>query len=308
MIENLNNFLRKYNYKAGIIPFQRLKELEDEINDLYKTKYIYKAIYKLYLSNFSYNIEEGRYPFRPESVIIIAVPRPQNRIYFNIENKRLSVIVPPAYIGQRKINLKIKDILDCYLEGTGYKVLHTRSRVPEKLIAAYSGLTWYGKNNISYIREFGSFFHIASFFSNISCDYENWYGKKELEDCLECRECIKSCPTGAITVRRFLIQAERCLTFFNEEPGDFPAWVKPQSHNCLVGCIRCQIVCTYNKPFIDWVEDAEEFTEEETEIILQDKPIEKLPSSIMDKIKLLGLEDYAGMLARNLKVLLKKSG
>ncbi|OGD35882.1 hypothetical protein A2V94_07665 [Candidatus Atribacteria bacterium RBG_16_35_8] len=306
MIENLNNFLKKYNYKAGIIPFKRLKELEDDINGLYKNKYINEAIYKLYLSNFSYNIEEGRYSFKPESVIIIAVPRPQNRICFNIENKRLPVIVPPAYIGQRKINLKIKDILDCYLGGTGYKVLHTRSQVPEKLIAAYSGLTWYGKNNISYIREFGSFFHLASFFSNISCDYENWHGKKELEDCLECRECMKNCPTGAITDKRFLIHAERCLTFFNEEPGDFPAWVNPQSHNCLVGCMKCQIICPYNKPFINYIEDIGEFTAEETEILLRSLPDEKLTPSIKDKIELLDLQNFISVIPRNLKVLLKK--
>jgi hypothetical protein len=72
LIENLNNFLRKYNYRAGIIPFGRLKELKNEINGFYKNKYIDEAIYKLYLSNFSYNIEKDS--FKPESIIIIAAP------------------------------------------------------------------------------------------------------------------------------------------------------------------------------------------------------------------------------------------
>ncbi len=85
MIEGLNNFLRKYNYRAGIIPFGRLKELEDEINGLYEDKYIGEAIYNLYLSNFSFDIEKDS--FKPESVIIVAAPRPQNRIHFNIKNK-----------------------------------------------------------------------------------------------------------------------------------------------------------------------------------------------------------------------------
>jgi epoxyqueuosine reductase len=178
--------------------------------------------------------------------------------------------------------------------------------LPDKLMAAYSGLSRYGRNNISYIQDFGSFFHLTSFFSNISCDYENWYEERELEKCSDCRICLKNCPTGAITARRFLINAERCLTFFNEEPGDFPMWIKPHSHNCLVGCIKCQIVCPYNKPFIDYFEDAEEFTREETEILLQDLPPEKIIPSVIQKLNSMDLQNYIGVLPRNLKVLLQK--
>lgn len=302
MIENLNNFLKKYNYRAGIISFGRIKEVENEINDLYKNKYIDERIFKLYLNNFSYNIAEDS--FKLKSIIIVAAPRPQHRLYFNMENKRFPVIVPPVYIEQKKTNQKIKAILDWYLLGTGYMVLP--ARLPEKLMAVYSGLSRYGRNNISYTRDFGSFFHLTSFFSNISCDYENWYEKKELEDCLDCKACLKNCPTGAITAKRFLLNAERCLTFFNEEPGDFPAWVKPESHNCLVGCMKCQIVCPYNEPFINWIEDSGEFTAEETEILLQNLPAEKLPSSIIEKLNFLDLQGYVGVIPRNLMALLKK--
>lgn len=298
MIENLNNFLKKYNYRAGIISFGRIKEVENEINDLYKNKYIDERIFKY----FSYNIAEDS--FKLKSIIIVAAPRPQHRLYFNMENKRFPVIVPPTYIEQKKTNQKIKAILDWYLLGTGYMVLP--ARLPEKLMAAYCGLSRYGRNNISYTRDFGSFFHINSFFSNISCDYENWYEKKELEDCLDCKACLKNCPTGAITAKRFLLNAERCLTFFNEEPGDFPAWVKPESHNCLVGCMKCQIICPYNEPFINWIEDAGEFTAEETEILLQNLPAEKLPSSIIEKLNFLDLQGYVGVIPRNLMALLKK--
>ncbi len=306
MIENLNNFLKKYNYKAGIISFSRLRELKDEITCLYRDKYINENIYKLYLYNFSYNIdEENKYPFRPQSVIIVAVPRPQSRIYFNIKSKRFAVIVPPAYIGQRETNQKIEEILKCYFEGTGYNVLHTQTYIPEKLIAAHSGLTMYGKNNISYMDEFGSFFCLATFFSDIKCDYENWHEKKELEGCRECNICMENCPTGAITARHFLIQAENCLTFFNEKPGEFPEWVTPGAHNCLVGCMKCQIVCPHNRPFTKWIENAEEFTREETDIILNNAPVEKMPSAVIDKINCLGLEDYAGVLSRNIKALLE---
>lgn len=300
MIKRLNKFLKKYNYKAGIVPFKRLKEIQDEISNFYNNKNIDEDIYKFYLSDFSYNVKKDS--FKPESVVIIAVPRPQNRIYFNIEGRRIPVMVPPVYINHKSTNQKIKEVLNCFLSGTEYEVLP--ARLPDKLLAAYSGLSKYGKNNISYIEDFGSFFYLFSFLSNIDCAYDNWHEKQVLEGCPECKACLKSCPTGAITAGRFLIRAERCLTFFNEEPGNFPEWVNPHSHNCIVGCMKCQIVCPYNEPFIDWIEDSEEFSEEETKIILQDMPVEKFPASIIKKINLLSLEDYAGVLARNLKALL----
>jgi len=302
LIENLNNFLKKYNYKAGIISFSRLKELEKEIEGLYEGKFIDESLYKSYLSGFSFNMKEDS--FEPKSIIIIAAPRPQNRIYFNTGKKCFAVLIPPTYIGLGRMDQKIKAILDWYLSGTGYMV--KTSRLPEKLLAAYSGLGRYGRNNISYIRDFGSFFSLNSFFSNIDCDYDRWSEKKELEYCLDCKVCLKSCPTGAISVRRFLIHAERCLTFLNEKQGDFPVWIKPESHNCLIGCMKCQLVCPYNKPFIDYIEDIGGFNAEETEILLQGLPLEKLPPSITEKIDLMDLKNYMNVIPRNLKVLLKK--
>ena len=48
---------------------------------------------------------------------------------------------------------------------------------------------------------------------------------------------MNKCPTKAIRQDRFLISAEQCLTFFNEKPDDFPEWVNPVWHNCLIGCM-----------------------------------------------------------------------
>ncbi len=303
MIEDINNFLKKYNYRAGIISFSRVKQLKSEINNLYEKKIISEKIYNSYLNNFSYNMAEDL--FKPGSVIIVAAPRPQSRIYFNTDNGHISVIVPPTYVNQERMDKKIKELLDSCLSNTGYSVVP--ARLPEKLLAVHSGLGRYGRNNIFYIEGFGSFLHLSAFFSNIDCDYDRWYEKEEMEECLDCKICLENCPTGAINAKRFLISAERCLTFINEEQGDFPAWIKSDSHHCLVGCMRCQIVCPYNQPLIDWVEDVGEFTIEETENLLKGLSADKLPSSIVEKLKLLGLQGYINVISRNLKSLWEKS-
>ncbi len=300
MIENLNNFLKKYNYRAGIVPFSRLGELRREIENWYKKGYINKTLYASYLGGF-FKKESS---FKPESVIIVAVPQPQYRLYSNIKNKRIPVIIPPTYVNSYKINQEVGALLNRFMSGTGYMV--EAAILPEKLLAVRSGISKYGKNNISYIEDLGSFYQLEAFFSNVTCSDENWYEERELEKCSDCRICLKNCPTGAISTSRFLLRAEKCLTFFNEGDEGFPLWIKSEFHNCLIGCMKCQIVCPYNEPFINRIKDTTEFTSEETEILLQDLPAEKLPSSITNKINLLGLEDYIGVIPRNLKALLQK--
>jgi hypothetical protein len=58
----------------------------------------------------------------------------------------------------------------------------------------------------------------------------------------------KKCPTAAIKPDQFLLHAEYCLTFHNEKRGEFPEWIGTPAHHCLVGCMRCQIICPENKP------------------------------------------------------------
>ena len=302
MIENLNNFLRKYNYRAGIVPFSRLEELKREIEDWHKKGYIDEALYKSYLSGFTFN-KSGN-TFKPESVITVAIPQHQYRLYFNINNKRFPVIIPPTYVNSYKIVQEVGALLNRFLSGTGY--MAEPAILPEKLLAVHSGLSKYGKNNISYIEGLGSFYQLESFFSNVPCSDENWYEERELEKCSDCRICLKNCPTGAISASRFLLRAEKCLTFFNEGDEEFPAWIKPESHNCLIGCIRCQIVCPYNNSVTSWIEDIGEFSSEETEKLLSGLPPDSLPPSIIEKMNLIDFNRHLHRIPRNLRALIGK--
>ena len=299
MVESLNSFLKKHKFSAGIIDYSRIEEIGNEIGDLYKNNHIDKAIYKEYLKDFEYGIEIDS--FKPRSVITIAVPRPQHRVYFNLGSNRISTLIPPTYVDYKRIYKKIGMLLGRHLSNTGHKIL--RAKLPEKLLGARSGLIQYGRNNISYIESSGSFFQLTSFFSSLEPGQDNWHEKKELKDCRDCTACLKNCPTGAISARRFLLRSSKCLTYHNEKTGSFPAWINRRSHNCLVGCMRCQDICPYNKSFIDWIEDVREFTGEETESILDGSPSGKLPVSVVKKLDDLGLEWLTGEITRNLKAL-----
>jgi len=105
---------------------------------------------------------------------------------------------------------------------------------------------------------------------------------------------------------RFLIHADHCLTYLNENKGDFPSWVTERSHNALVGCMHCQIVCPQNKNFLQLKEQTVNFSEEETSIILQKTPREHLPKTLAEKLVRLDIDEYYNLLPRNLSVLLNK--
>ena len=78
-------------------------------------------------------------------------------------------------------------------------------------------------------------------------------------------ELYKACPTDAIRSDRFLVYAERCITFHNERPRDFPQWLDPSWHYSLVGYMICQNVCPINQKLLNWIEAAAAFSEKETE-------------------------------------------
>jgi epoxyqueuosine reductase len=71
--------------------------------------------------------------------------------------------------------------------------------------------------------------------------------------------------------------------------------------------MRCQKVCPENKGFIQWIGEEEEFSEEETAILLQGVQPNKLPAATLRKLKHLSLIDYLNCLPRNLSVFFNKA-
>jgi epoxyqueuosine reductase len=125
---------------------------------------------------------------------------------------------------------------------------------------------------------------------------------------VSCHACRLKCPTGAIPSDRFLLQAERCIVFHNERKGDipFPEWMDPSWHNCLVGRLHCQKICPENKDFLQWIEEREEFSEEETALLLKGVALDQLPAATVRKLKKLDLIEYLNSLPRNLGVFFRK--
>ena len=180
---------------------------------------------------------------------------------------------------------------------------------PHKILAVHCGLGLYGRNNICYNNEFGSYMQIMTYISDAPCDETVWRPLGRMESCDTCRACVNACPTSALDPNRQLIDSDRCLTLFNESANAFPNWLDSTAHNSIAGCTRCQDCCPANAHNKSNIIPGVSFTEEETIEILSNKADAPYSEAVAAKLDATGIfQDYVdpSVFPRNLSVLLQR--
>ncbi|MCP4163380.1 MAG: epoxyqueuosine reductase [Deltaproteobacteria bacterium] len=313
MVETLTGYLNENRIVARFIHIDQITQLRKNISDQFKNGLFDKGFYESYLGYFTIPDLENKRNNGMKSVVLMAVKAKQVNFIFSYNEKKIPVVVPPIYIDKNNNCNKADDLLTGFLKKHNKKFEY--ARIPQKLLATSCGIAKYGKNNIAYIPDFGSYFDLVSYYTDVELSEEekslNRIRKNPevMDRCKTCKICIRSCPSCAITEDRFLLHAEKCITYHNEQDCGipFPAWMEESWHNCLIGCNICQKVCPENKKINDFVETGCEFTEKETELFLKNTPIEKLPESTREKIDTYKLKDNYNiydLMPRNLSALL----
>ena len=291
--------LEQKGYAGRIVSIRHLDDLKEAIERHRNQGVFDEALYQTYLAEFEFGIPE-QFP-DATSLVITSVPQPQRKMNFNFKGRSYRLTVPPTY--SNKTDEIVRTTLLDILRPKGFRLYS--AVVPVKLLAGRSGLARYGKNNITYIEGMGSFHRLKAFLSDLPAIEDIWLELQVLEQCNTCAACVKKCPTGAIVPHRFLLQAEKCLAFYNEREDEFPDWIELSWHNCLIGCMYCQLSCPVNKRFFRWFEEEESFTEYETELILRGTSPNQFPEATVEKLKRTFLFDQLDVLPRNLDVLIK---
>lgn len=291
----------KMNGKFRVVSIAHLEELREEIDGLRCEGKINEQVHEKYLSGSRFEKPE-EIP-DAKSIIVIAIPQGMALLDFISQGKHHRGVIPPTYIYE-EIRNACSAILSRVFGGTGNKV--ARAVLPLKLLAVRSGLGKYGRNNICYVGGMGSFHRLEAFYTDYAFGVDNWQEKEMMDSCVNCFLCMKACPNNVIRTDRFLVHAERCLTFFNENEEPFPEWIDPRAHNAIVGCMKCQIACPKNRDFILAKGISETFSEEDTWAILNGTPMDSLPEGLSAKIKRVNMDGYYSMLPRNLTLLMKR--
>ncbi len=298
-VERLFKRVEEQGWAARMVSVEHLTQLREAIDGRYEQGILDKKLYEEQLSSFCFAPPLDLAPVR--SLIIVAVPTPPMRVLFHWHGERIPVVIPPTYVSYTPRTESVQALLTSWLSLDGFHL--AKPRLPLKTLAVRSGLARYGRNNICFVPGMGSFLQLVGAFSDLPCDGDSRREPAMLDRCKSCTACMKLCPTGAIIPDRFLIHAERCLTYHNEASADFPPWIDPSWHHCLIGCMRCQTGCPENKKFIDWFEDRAEFSEQETAMLVKRVPLNELPAETASKIRALEINEEYRLLCRNLSML-----
>lgn len=299
LADAIHEKFRQAGWQERIVSVEHISALEKEMEEHRLNGRLDEVLYNEYLARFDFGILHD-FP-NMKSIIIVTTTQSRTRVTFKWKGKKQSIIIPPTYY--LATDDQIQECLESILIPEGYCL--KKIRLPQKLLAVHSGLAKYGKNNLTYVHGMGSFHRPAVFASDIVCPEHGWGELIQLKACRNCVACLDACPTGALASDRFLAHAERCITFCNERSHEFPKWLDPAWHNSWVGCMLCQNVCPMNKKFLDRIDDETAFSEKETDYLLRSVPLDNVPKPLTEKIKKLGLTEYASVLGRNLKAILE---
>jgi epoxyqueuosine reductase len=295
IIEALNENEIKYRF-TGIEP---LAEIKKDYENKISSGILSKELSQYYLENMAFDYRNILGDAK--SILIVAVPHIQVKVGFTYHEKEYSYISMPAFSPVKGSGENLFVFLFRLFKENNRKLAPIY--IPQKYMAVRSGLTQYGRNNISYTDEYGSYFGIITFLTDMESARDEWQEFKVMDECEGCKKCIRACPTGALNDEKFMINAPKCLTFLNENAVEIPADIKKSAHNCLIGCMNCQKVCPKNENVRIQKINPVNFSENETEFILR-RTREEFPESIINKLKILNLLEYADVISRNLRLLI----
>ena len=300
LFHKMQEGMKQFGYKAKTVSIKHLPEVQEAVGKMVRQGLLNKRLYE----RWHFYLQTNKNLPEAKTIVIVAMPQPITRIWFTRQGTIYPADIPPDYLAKAAYESRAEETLKNVLETAGYRI--ARAHLALKTVAVRSGLAIYGRNNITYISGMGSLYSLVAFYSDCSCEEDNWQDSRVMVDCENCSLCHENCPTGSIPVDRFLIHAENCLGFLNEMEPNFPYWVQlqPDLRNALIGCMRCQFVCPVNKPYLDNIVVGPSFSEEETSLILSKTPLENLSPATLKKLKI--SDGIYSLLAPNLSALIEK--
>lgn len=131
--------------------------------------------------------------------------------------------------------------LKAAVPGLGGRAFVDTAPLLEKQLAVEAGLGWIGRQSLLVTPRHGTYVLLGELL--LTDEADTYDAPFEGSRCGRCRNCIESCPTGAIIAPK-VIDTGRCIschTIEREPSGgiDLDGWI--------FGCDRCQSCCPHNQ-------------------------------------------------------------
>lgn len=124
-----------------------------------------------------------------------------------------------------------------------YKYFVDTGPLIDRELAKKAGIGFYGKNCSIMNDEYGSFIFLGYILSDLVIETNLNLLK---ENCGDCSECIKHCPTGALE-SPYKVNPKKCISYLTQTKDRIPYNLRDFMGNKIYGCDTCQLVCPKNK-------------------------------------------------------------
>jgi epoxyqueuosine reductase len=160
--KELHQYLANAGFKSSIVSIQHLSDLQRDLENLLEQGILCIDFYDEIISRYDlyFNFKPPTDFPMDKSIIVTAAFQSRVSVKFQLSGKTYCVIIPPPYL--HDTDKEFSNIIALHLGNYGYKVCD--AILPEKLLAVHSGLASYGRNNLTYIDGWGSFFRLKAFF------------------------------------------------------------------------------------------------------------------------------------------------
>ncbi|MFW9890412.1 MAG: hypothetical protein ACFFER_19730, partial [Candidatus Thorarchaeota archaeon] len=182
-MDTITELIPESDYQYRTISVSHLRDLKNDFYSVDDKGYISdNETFRRYISGVSYSLPESM----PEakSIIIIAVFTPMALANFHYNGTVHELVIPPQYYStDLKEDQIVETIQKRIIREEGYRVVGANKSMLLKRLAVRSGLARYGRTNITYVKEFGSFITLFAFFTDFQFEKDDWTEVKMLEEC-----------------------------------------------------------------------------------------------------------------------------
>jgi epoxyqueuosine reductase len=297
MNQAFDQAMRDAGFRYAAVPIARLHELRREMAAMLDSGAI-NPDFAEYVRHV-FTLMTGDKFEQAQTLIVASMFSPAHQIVFSRDGQPIPVLAPPGFIRFRERQAEMMRIITA--AAAPYKL--ERVIIPVKLMAVRSGLAEYGRNNIVHVGDWGSHHSLGAFITDAPCGDHTWREMNFAEACRECAACVDACPSGAIDSGSRVIHGERCITLFNENPGELPDWIEPEWNHAIIGCYACQACCPMNREHTREIPVLETFDDTETEEILRFDGETELSPSTAKKLARFGMPERQHLLGRNLRAI-----